>query len=148
MTRKNSSCLFCGIANNQISCVPILESPKLLAFLDSCPIRRGHVQIITRDHFSYFDDLPADLAGEIVYTGQEIARAQKKLYGVDRVAFLFSGGDIPHVHAHVVPMREKTDITSRLYIVEERLTFRATPAVSRQELDVVARELKAQITAS
>ncbi len=145
---KNSSCLFCDIANNRISCVPILESPELLAFLDTSPIRRGHVQIIPRDHFKYFDDLPADLAGEVVCAGQRIARAQKKLYGVDRVAFLFSGSDIPHVHAHVVPMREKTDITSRLYIAEETLTFRSTPAASRQELEAVARQLRAEITAA
>ncbi|WP_409527242.1 HIT family protein [Rhizobium sp. P28RR-XV] len=47
--------------------------------LDTSPIRRGHVQITPRDHFNYFDDLPADLAGELVCTGQRIARAQKKL---------------------------------------------------------------------
>jgi hypothetical protein len=47
----------------------------------------------------------------------------KALYGVPRVAFLFTGGD--HAHAHVVPMHEKTDITSQRYIAEEKLTFAA-----------------------
>ena len=41
----------------------------------------------------------------------------KEVYQVERVAFLFTGGDVPHVHAHVVPMHEKTDITSARYIV-------------------------------
>lgn len=142
MTGKISSCLFCHIANKQISCITVFETTELVAFLDTSPIRRGHVQIIPRDHFNYFDDLPADLAGEIVRTGQKIARAQKKLYGVDRVAFLFSGGDIPHAHAHVVPMQEKTDITSRLYIAEDVLTFRPAPAALLEELEAVAEELR------
>ncbi|NTH25658.1 HIT family protein [Agrobacterium rhizogenes] len=140
MSGKISSCLFCGIAHKQISCVSVFESAELIAFLDTSPIRRGHVQFIPRDHFDYFDDLPADLAGQIIRIGQEIARALKKLYGVDRVAFLFSGGDIPHAHAHVVPMHEKTDITSRLYIAEDALTFRPTPKASLEELEAVAGE--------
>lgn len=145
MNGKIASCLFCGIAQNQISCVSVFESADLIAFLDISPIRRGHIQIIPRHHFKYFDDLPAELASEIVRAGQKIARAQKKLYGVDRVAFLFSGGDIPHVHAHLVPMHEKTDITSRLYIAEESLTFRSTPGVSPEELEAVAGELRPTI---
>ena len=46
-----------------------------------------------------------------------------------RVAFLFTGGDVPHAHAHVVPMVAGTDITSRRYIAEEDLTFQSTPRV-------------------
>ncbi|WP_208603472.1 HIT family protein [Rhizobium multihospitium] len=130
------------LRTNRISCAPVFESTELIAFLDSSPIRRGHVQIIPRGHFNYFDDLPVDLASEIVRTGQRIARAQKKLYGVDRAAFLFSGGDIPHAHAHVVPMHEKTDLTSRLYIAEEALTFRPMPTASLGELEAVAEELR------
>jgi histidine triad (HIT) family protein len=37
--------------------------------------------------------------------------------GTVPVAFLFTGGDIAHAHAHVVPMHENTDITSARYIV-------------------------------
>ncbi|NTF46136.1 HIT family protein [Rhizobium rhizogenes] len=145
MNGKNSSCLFCDIARNRISCIPVFESTKLIAFLDIAPIRHGHVQIIPRDHFNYFDELPADLASEIICTGQRIARAQKKLYGVDRVAFLFSGGDIPHAHAHIIPMHQKTDITSRLYIAEETLTFRSTPIASADELEAIAGKLRSTI---
>ena len=43
----------------------------------------------------------------------------KALYGVPRVAFLFTGGDHAHAHAHVVPLHEKTDITALRYITGE-----------------------------
>ena len=37
------------------------------------------------------------------------------------VAFLFTGGDVAHAHAHVVPMHEKTGITSRRCFAEREL---------------------------
>jgi histidine triad (HIT) family protein len=47
----------------------------------------------------------------------------KALYGVPRVAFLFTGGDHTHAHAHAhthaVPLHEKTDITSLRYFTGE-----------------------------
>jgi histidine triad (HIT) family protein len=144
MTEPNTlnSCLFCGIARGTIKSIVIWENDRVMAFLDIGPIRRGHVQIIPREHFACFDDLPPALANEIMVLGQKIARAQKRLYGVARVAFLFTGGDIPHAHAHVVPMAETTDITSRRYIKEETLTFASIPNASAEELESAAVELR------
>ena len=69
----------------------------------------------------------------------------KSLYGVERVAFALTGGDHAHVHAHVVPMQEKTDITSRRYIVEETLTFRSMPRASDADLASSATALRAAL---
>ncbi|NGO54084.1 HIT family protein [Mesorhizobium camelthorni] len=138
-------CLFCEVARSKIRTNVVFENDRLLAFLDIAPIRRGHVQIVPREHFVHFDDLPPDLASEVIELGQKIARAQKRLYGVERVAFLFTGGDVPHAHAHVVPMVEKTDITSRRYIKEETLTFAALPNPGVEELESVAAELRSAL---
>jgi histidine triad (HIT) family protein len=67
----------------------------------------------------------------------------KNIYRVPRVAFLFTGGDIAHAHAHVVPMHEVTDITSRRYIVENQLTFCPPPCASPEELRGEAQKLAA-----
>jgi histidine triad (HIT) family protein len=97
---------------------------------------------VPRDHFPYFDDAPADIVCSIALAGQKIAAALKRLYRVPRVAFLFTGGDIAHVHAHVVPMLDKTDITSRRYIVEDNVTFRDMPQAADTELAGVAEALR------
>ena len=68
-----------------------------------------------------------ELSAEIMHLAQKLAKVQKELFGVRRVAFLFTGGDIAHAHAHLVPLVEKTDITSRRYIVEPKLTWRDLP---------------------
>jgi histidine triad (HIT) family protein len=112
-----SDCIFCGIANGWIPAVKLHEDEDVVAFLDLGPIRPGHTQIISRMHVATFELLPEPMAARILGVGQQLARRMKEVYGVERVAFLFTGGDVAHVHAHVVPMVEKTDITSARYIV-------------------------------
>ena len=59
-----------------------------------------------------FDDLPAAIASEMIVLGQRIARAQKTLFGVDRVGFVLTGNEVAHVHSHVLPLFAADDITS------------------------------------
>ena len=143
MKQKNNleDCVFCAIATGAKHAHLVHETPNLVAFLDVRPIRPGHVQIVPREHVSYFDELSPELAAEIVQLGQRIALAQKALYGVKRVGFAFTGGDVPHTHAHVVPLVAPTDITSRRYIVEETLTFADLPCATESELAETAEAL-------
>jgi histidine triad (HIT) family protein len=138
-------CTFCQIARHERHATVVHEDAIAVAFLDICPIRPGHVQIIPRVHYPYFDDLPGDTSSHIIHLGQRLARAMKEVYDVSRVAFLFTGGDVAHAHAHVVPMHEKTDITSRQYIVERDLTFQSPSRASAEGLADAAVQLRAVI---
>jgi len=139
---RGGDCLFCGIAAGRVSAHIVHEDHDLVAFLDINPIRPGHLQIVPRRHIAYFEDLPAPDAAAILHLGQRLAGVLKALYGVRRVGFLFTGGDIPHVHAHLVPLVEGSDITSRRYIAEEKITFRSTPRVPDPELAATATRLR------
>lgn len=108
-------CEFCEIAMGRASAQIAWQTRNVTVFADHNPIRTGHVQIIPRAHYTCFDDLPSSLASEIMLLGQHIARSQKRLYGVNRIAFAFSGSDVAHCHAHVFPIHEKTDLTSMRY---------------------------------
>jgi histidine triad (HIT) family protein len=138
----STQCLFCRISQREVAAHIIYEDERVLAFLDRGPIRPGHTQIMPREHFPYFDDAPADLLAEIVTVGQQLARAMKQTLRVPRVAFLFTGGDIAHVHAHAVPIHEETDITSRRYIVEDNVTFHGLPSPGDRELARTASDLR------
>jgi len=138
----SSDCLFCRICQREIAAHIVYEDERLIAFLDHGPIRPGHTQILPREHFAYFDEAPADLLAAIVTVGQKVARAMKQTLKVPRVALLFTGGDIAHVHAHAVPIHEETDITSRRYIVEETVTFRCLPSPGETELARTAADLR------
>jgi len=141
----SSECLFCRIARGTIPAHLVHESPRLVAFLDIHPIRPGHVLIVPREHFPYFDALPSEVAHEVLHLAQKLAPILRVQWEVERIGFMFTGTDVPHAHAHVVPLVAPTDITSRRYIAEEQLTFRPTPLVPDPELAATAALLKAAL---
>ena len=142
------TCLFCRIARGEVDAHTVYADDEIVAFLDIGPIRPGHVQIIPRTHIETFEQLPEPTAARILALGQRIARAHKEVYGVDRVGFLFTGGDIPHAHAHVVPLHERTDITSRRYICDDDLMFASLPRPPDAELRATANALRVRLGAS
>ena len=139
---KRADCLFCRIAQRKVPAHIVHEDDRVLAFLDRGPVRPGHTQIIPKEHFAYFDEAPPDILAATLAVGQKLARVMKRGFKVPRVAFLLTGGDIAHVHAHVVPIHDKTDITSRRYIVEETLTFRSLPPAADEALARTAADLR------
>ena len=141
-------CIFCRIARSELPAHIVYEDDLVMAFLDIGPIRPGHTQIISREHVPYFEDLPPPEAARILLLGQRLAKAMKQIYGIPRVAFLFTGGDVAHAHAHVVPMLEKGDITSRRYIVEEKLTMRGLPSPPAEEQAATAATLRAMLASA
>jgi histidine triad (HIT) family protein len=143
MTQSYATCIFCRIAAGTAPAHFVYQDARIAAFLDINPIRPGHVQIVPRAHVPYFDDLPPDLAADIIFLGQRLAKLLKARSNVRRVAFCFTGGDVPHAHAHVLPLVAPTDITSRRYIAEEQITFRAMPRASEDELAEMAAALRA-----
>src|SRR5438270_658501 len=95
------NCWICRISDDGGTAHIVHEDKRLLAFLDRGPIRVGHTQIVSKAHFAYFDEAPAEVVSSIVLLGQKLAVVMKRLYRVPRVAFLFTGGDIAHLHAHI-----------------------------------------------
>lgn len=142
---EKENCIFCRIASGAIPAHVVHEDDRLKAFLDIRPIRRGHVLIVPKEHHDYYDDMPADLVAAVVHLGQRLGKAMKAAYGVERVAFLFTGTDVAHVHAHVVPMHDKWDITSPVYIQQQGLSFQLAPQATDEELREVVAEINAQL---
>lgn len=141
----HDNCIFCRIASGEIPSHVVYEDDQLKAFLDIQPIRPGHVLIVPKAHHDYYDDLPPELASAIVHLGQRLGKAMKAAYGVERVGFLFTGTDVAHVHAHIVPMHEKTDITSPIYIEQQDLSFRLAPRASDDDLRQAVASLSARL---
>ena len=110
------ACPFCDIVADPGLAVTLYEDEDVVALLERGAIRPGHTQFISRAHIPPFEMLPPALLLKIAALGQQLAHRMKAVYHVERVAFLFTGGDVAHVHAHVVPLHAKTDITSARYI--------------------------------
>ena len=134
-------CVFCKIAAGQIPVVSIYEDDDILVFLDHEPIRNGHVLILTKEHYPYFDDLPIDLLWRVCRLGRQIAKIQRNKFGVNRAGMMFSGNDVPHCHAHVVPLHKNTDLTSGRYFIGKNLRIRRRPRADLEELIETSKSL-------
>jgi histidine triad (HIT) family protein len=144
----HGNCLFCRIARGEIPSHRVHESEHAIAFLDIRPIRKGHVLVVPRGHFAYYDDLPPEVAADVMRIAQRLAPALRKSMGVERVGLFFTGVDIAHAHAHVVPMVEPTDITSPRYIAERPLTFAPAPQSPTEELLDAAKAIRSALEAA
>ncbi|MBB3066425.1 HIT family protein [Limibacillus halophilus] len=116
MAAVKADCLFCKIGRREIEPVVLAETERLLVFLDRNPIREGHALIIPKAHYDYFDDAPLAVVNEITALAQRLAKRLKEIYPVEKAAYMFSGGDIAHVHAHVLPLHKNSDLTSLRYV--------------------------------
>lgn len=137
-----SDCLFCRIARGELPAHRTYEDDGILGFLDLHPIRPGHTLIIPKAHHDWFEDLPADLATRITSCAQGLARAMKRLYGVERVALFYTGIHVRHAHAHVVPMHHPHDVSSAAYLAEGPDGYSLPPQLPAEEMARIAADLR------
>jgi histidine triad (HIT) family protein len=74
---SNDRCLFCRIANGEITAKKVYEDGDVVAFEDINPQAPTHVLIVPRKHIPSLDDLtPADtqIVGAVVTRAAQIAR--------------------------------------------------------------------------
>ncbi len=135
-------CLFCKIAAGDLPAHMLHEDEHVMAFLDLHPIREGHALVIPRQHVTWFEDLPEALATRVTTCAQRIARAMKRLYGVERVSMFYTGIHVPHAHAHVVPMHHVHDVTSQAYLTEGADSFSAPPRLAPEKMQDIASRLR------
>ncbi|HYG46240.1 MAG TPA: HIT family protein [Bordetella sp.] len=138
----SDNCLFCRIAQRQIPAHIIHEDDEILAFLDIQPVRPGHVLVIPKQHYAYFEDMPAGVSNRILALGQQLARAMKAQYQVERVGFVFTGIHVAHAHAHLIPMHHPHDVTSTQYIAQQDLRFVMPPQCPAEQLADTAAQLR------
>ena len=103
-----SACIFCEIAAGRAPAERLLETPRVVAFLDLAPVHYGHTLVIPRQHFENFFDLPDDLWLEMGQVSRKVALAlRRQLYAqginLGMNNYPAAGQVIFHAHLHVIP---------------------------------------------
>lgn len=141
------ACLFCRIARGEIPAHVIHEDARTLAFLDLHPIRPGHALVIPKAHHVWFEDMPDPDAAAVMAVSQRIARALKRIHGVQRVAMFFTGIHVPHAHAHLVAMHHPHDVTSAAYMAEGVEGYTVPPRLPDDHMAAIAARLRDELAA-
>ena len=106
----SDDCIFCKIVQGRIPCYKLFENDAALAFLDIGPLSEGHTLVIPKAHHERLEDLPAELAGELVRLVQWLAPAVTAAVGAPGYNLLnnnhpCAGQLVKHVHLHLIPRR-------------------------------------------
>ena len=106
----NDKCVFCAIIRGEADAVKILETERLLAFLDHRPLFHGHTLLVPKAHMRLLSDLPAEDAGEFLVTAQRLERGVEDGLGAAGSMILVNNvvsQSVPHLHLHVIPRNPK-----------------------------------------
>jgi histidine triad (HIT) family protein len=103
-------CAFDAIIRGDEKAVIILETERLIAFLDHRPLFRGHTLLVPKLHVRLLSDLPADQVPEFFRTAQRLERGVEDGLGADGSMILINNvvsQSVPHLHLHVIPRNFK-----------------------------------------
>ncbi len=108
----DSDNIFAKIIRGELPSVKVLETEKILAFMDVFPQSKGHCLIIhkTSEAVNFLDVEPQALS-ELMEATQKVARAVNDSLKPDGIRILqFSGAragqTVFHLHFHVLPVYE------------------------------------------
>ena len=105
-----ATCAFCAIIRGELPAVTILETERLIAFLDHRPLFRGHTLLVPKTHLRLLSDLPARDAAEFLTTAQRLERAVEDGLAAAGSMVLVNNvvsQSVPHLHLHVIPRNFK-----------------------------------------
>ncbi|MDD5693466.1 MAG: HIT family protein [Patescibacteria group bacterium] len=144
-------CIFCKIANKDISSVSIWEDDDYYAFLDLNPNTRGMTLVIPKDHFdSDLFDLSDKEIALFLQATKKVSKILERGLKVQRVALVIEGMGVDHLHAKLYPLHGLSEkfsenwASDKIYFdnYEGYLSTQLGPTLSVEELNKVALEIK------
>lgn len=118
-------CIFCKIANGEISSKIINQTQLSIAFLDAFPLAKGHTLVIPKKHHVKIQDMSNEENSDLFSLVHKVIPKIDKLTGATLVAVhngKEAGQEIPHVHVHLVP-RTKDDSAGAIHSMFNNMKF-------------------------
>ena len=127
--------LFSKIVNGDIPAYRVAEDEFHLAFLDIYPLAYGHVLVIPKKQIDYIFDMDYDEYLSLFRFAKKVAKAMDDVIFCERIGIAVIGLEVPHVHIHLVPLNNVSDINFE----KDKLNF------SKEKMDDIALKIRASI---
>jgi histidine triad (HIT) family protein len=102
--------LFSRIINGEIPCHFIAENDRFFAFLDIQPLTTGHVLVVSKIEADYVFDLDEGTYLGLFEFARKVAPAIESAVPCKRIGLAIVGLEVPHVHVHLIPMNQGSDM--------------------------------------
>ena len=103
-------CVFCKIVSGEIPAAKLIETGKVVSFLDINPVNPGHALVVPKRHVASLLDLRQDELHVAIFIAKRVAAAVAEATDSPAFNILQNEGEaagqiIQHVHFHVIPRR-------------------------------------------
>lgn len=102
--------IFTKIINGELPAYKVLENDQFLAFLDVRPNAKGHTLCIPKREVNKIFDLEEEEYQELMRFSRKVAIALEKAIPCKRVGMAVVGLEVPHVHVHLIPLNQMSDM--------------------------------------
>lgn len=103
--------LFTSIIDGTIPGRFVWADSVAVAFSTIAPLTAGHVLVVPREPFEQLTDADDATLAHLMHVAAAIGRAQQAAWGAPRSALLVAGFEVPHLHVHVLPAWEHTELS-------------------------------------
>lgn len=126
------STIFSKIISGEIEAYKVAESIDFLAFLDVNPLAMGHTLVIPKKEVDYLFALDDETYNGLMIFTKIVAEGIKRVIPCIKVGVAVIGLEVPHVHIHLIPMNEVSDMN----FSKPKLSFSAA------EMEATAEKIK------
>ena len=108
-----SDCIFCKIANGDITSNKIFEDDNFIVILDAFPVNKGHCLVVPKKHFENIFEIDFETLKKAHELAKKTALKIRDVLNIKNINILQNNGEIAgqsvfHFHIHVMP-REDND---------------------------------------
>jgi histidine triad (HIT) family protein len=102
--------IFTKIITGEIPSYKVAENNNFIAFLDINPNAKGHTLVVPKKEENKVFDLSREDYKNLMDFSYSVAKAIEKTLPCKRVGMSVIGLEVPHVHVHLIPLNDMTDI--------------------------------------
>lgn len=110
---QKQNCIFCKIIKGEIPSRKAYEDDKVISILDINPAAKGHLLMMTKEHYPILPLIPFDTAAHMFRTTKGLVNSLKQAIVTNKTTVFIANGAVagqqsPHFLYHIIP-RENND---------------------------------------
>jgi histidine triad (HIT) family protein len=131
--------VFAKVLRGELPCHKIYEDDDTLAFLDIMPRSEGHALVITKEKATDLFDVSPQALAKLMEVVQKLSPEIEEAVGADGVLIAqfngaAAGQTVFHLHVHIIPRKEGTELTPHAGIMADQAQLAATAEKIRKKL--------------
>lgn len=103
--------VFTKIIEGEIPAYIVAEDDNFIAFLDNNPNAKGHTLCVPKEESDKLFELGEHFYLQLMQFARKVARALEKTVDCKRVGMAVIGLEVPHVHVHLIPLNDMSEMT-------------------------------------